>query len=143
MKFHGEKRSIIARVRSWPGFLEDGAAIVEMALVSSLLLTMVTGVSIFGIFEMQVMALTEGVNSGGRVLAVSAGQTLDPCAAAASAIQGAAPLLKASNLTYNIQLNPTPSSGSSTNHAIPSRVARARAPQLGHRVIWFQVGLFQ
>jgi Flp pilus assembly protein TadG len=96
-------------------FLEDGSALVEMALVSSLLLTMVTGVLIFGIFEMQVMALTEGVNSAGRVLAVSAGQTLDPCAAAASAVQGAAPLLSSKNLSYQIQMNPSPSQGSKTN----------------------------
>ena len=113
------KQSIIARVRSWSGFLEDGSALVEMALVSSLLLTMVTGILIFGIFEMQVMAITEGVSSAGRIVAVSAGNTLDPCAMAASAFQGAAPLLNTANTSYSTILNPTPSSGSSTNHTYP------------------------
>jgi Flp pilus assembly protein TadG len=93
---------------------EDGSALVEMALVSSLLLTMVTGILIFGIFEMQVMAITEGVSSAGRALSVAAGNTLDPCATAASAFQGAAPLLGTANLTYKVVLNPTPSKGSST-----------------------------
>jgi Flp pilus assembly protein TadG len=114
LESHCGKQSIIARVRSWSGFLEEGSALVEMALVSSLLLTMVTGILIFGIFEMQVMAISEGVSSAGRTLAVSAGNTLDPCATAASAFQGAAPLLSAANLSYTITLNPTPSKGSST-----------------------------
>jgi Flp pilus assembly protein TadG len=117
MKFHGGKQPIIAWIRSWPGFGDEGQALVELALVSSILLLSVTGVLVFGIFEMQIMSLTEGVNSAGRVLAVSAGNTLDPCAAAVSAVQGAAPLLTPANLSYQIQMNPTPSQGSTTNHS--------------------------
>ncbi len=116
MKFQRGKQSITARVRSWSCFGEEGQALVELALVSSVLLVAVTGVLVFGIFEMQIMALTEGVNSAGRVLAVSAGNTLDPCAAAVSAVQGAAPLLTPGNLSYQIVMNPTPTQGSSTNH---------------------------
>jgi Flp pilus assembly protein TadG len=107
---------------------EDGSALVEMALVSSLLLTMVTGILIFGIFEMQVMAITEGVSSAGRALSVAAGNTLDPCATAASAFQGAAPLLGSANLTYKLWLNPTPSKGSSTE--TPENGASCAAPSL-------------
>jgi hypothetical protein len=84
-----------------------------------MLLVVVTGVLIFGIFEMQLMSLTEGVNSAGRVLAVSSGVTLDPCAAAAQAVQNAAPLLSPSNLSYQIVLNPTPSLGSTTAVTYP------------------------
>jgi hypothetical protein len=116
MKFHRGKRSIIAWNRSRSGIGEEGQALVELALVSSVLLLAVTGVLVFGIFEMQIMALTEGVNNAGRVLAVSAGNTLDPCAAAVSAVQGAAPLLTPGNLSYQIVMNPTPTQGSSTNH---------------------------
>ncbi len=66
---------------------------------------------------MQIMALTEGVNSAGRILAVSSGLTLDPCSTAASAVQSAAPLLNTNNLSYQIVLNPSPSSGATTNHS--------------------------
>ncbi|MGA7242786.1 MAG: TadE family protein [Terracidiphilus sp.] len=117
MRIHYEKRSIRARIRSWPGFREEGQALVELALVSSILLMVVTGILIFGIFEMQMMSLTEGVNSAGRVLAVSSGLTLDPCNSAAQAVQSAAPLLSPSNLSYQIVLNPTPTLGSTTNHS--------------------------
>ncbi len=119
MKFHREKQSITARVHSWSGSGEEGQALVEFALVASMLLVVITGILIFGIFEMQLMSLTEGVNSAGRVLAVSSGLTLDPCAAAAQAVQNAAPLISPGNLSYQIVLNPTPSSGNSTNHTYP------------------------
>ncbi|MGC2613567.1 MAG: hypothetical protein WA354_06010 [Terracidiphilus sp.] len=117
MRFHRGKQSITARVRSWSGFREEGQALVELALVSSVLLLAVTGIMVFGIFEMQIMALTEGVSSAGRVLAVSGGITLDPCAAAVSAVQNAAPLLSPGSLSYQIVMNPTPSQGSTTNHS--------------------------
>jgi Flp pilus assembly protein TadG len=116
MKFHPKKQSILARVHSQLGSSEEGQALVELALASSMLLVVVTGILIFGIFEMQVMSLTEGVNNAGRALAVSAGLTLDPCDAAAKAVKSAAPLLGSSNLSYSIVLNPTPTMGSSTNH---------------------------
>ncbi len=115
MKFYREKRFIPASNCPRSGAGEEGQALVEFALVASMLLVVVTGILIFGIFEMQLMSLTEGVNSAGRVLAVSAGLTLDPCAAAAQAVQNAAPLISPSNLSYQIVLNPTPASGSTTN----------------------------
>ncbi len=106
MKFHAEKRSLRTRVCCWSN--EEGQALVEFSLVASILLVVVTGILIFGIFEMQVMSLTEGVNSAGRVLAVSSGLTTDPCNLAAKAIQNAAPSLKASALSYTIVLNTDP-----------------------------------
>ncbi len=117
MKFLGGRRSRIGRICSWSALSEDGQALVEFSLVASVMLIAITGILIFGIFEMQIMALTEGVNSAGRVLAVSSGLTLDPCNTAASAIQSAAPMLNASNLSYQIVLNPTPSLGATSNHS--------------------------
>jgi Flp pilus assembly protein TadG len=114
MESYREKRSVSAAPCPRSGAGEEGQALVEFALVASMLLVVITGILIFGIFEMQLMSLTEGVNSAGRVLAVSAGLTLDPCAAAAQAVQNAAPLLSPSNLSYQIVLNPTPASGSTT-----------------------------
>ncbi len=106
MKFPGKNRSITARIFSWSD--EEGQALVEFSLVASILLVVVTGILIFGIFEMQVMSLTEGVNSAGRVLAVSAGLTTDPCSLAAQAVQNAAPSLKSASLSYTIVLNTNP-----------------------------------
>jgi Flp pilus assembly protein TadG len=111
------KLSITGRVRSWSGFGDEGQALVELALVSSILLVTITGILIFGIFEMQIMALTQGVDNAGLALAVKSGRTLDPCADAVQAVQGGAPLLSSSNLSYQIVLNPTPILGSASNVA--------------------------
>jgi Flp pilus assembly protein TadG len=106
VKIRVKKQLIAARIRSWSD--EEGQALVEFSLVASILLVVVTGILIFGIFEMQVMSLTEGVNSAGRVLAVSAGLTTDPCNLAAQAVQNAAPSLKPASLSYTVVLNPSP-----------------------------------
>jgi Flp pilus assembly protein TadG len=96
-----------------PGFLcpqrlrrAEGQALVETALVVPIVVTLVFGILIFGIFTMQIMSLTEGVSSAGRVLAVSAGQTLDPCSLAATTLQKAAPVLGTSSLSYSLALTP-------------------------------------
>ena len=85
---------------------EDGQALVETALVMPIVLIAITGILVFGIFLMQILSLTEGVGAAGRVLAVNAGLTTDPCSVAASAFENAAPLLSTSNLSYKITLNP-------------------------------------
>jgi Flp pilus assembly protein TadG len=85
---------------------QEGQALVETALVVPIIITLVFGILIFGIFTMQIMSLTEGVSSAGRVLAVSAGQTLDPCALAATTLQKAAPVLSTSSLSYSVALTP-------------------------------------
>jgi Flp pilus assembly protein TadG len=106
LKLNGQWRFVVKRKYSRVAAAEEGQALVEAALVLPMLLTVGTGILIFGIFMMQILSLTEGVGSAGRVLAVSGGVTLDPCAAAATAVQNAAPLLKTSNLTYQVTLNP-------------------------------------
>jgi Flp pilus assembly protein TadG len=97
--------------------LEEGQALVEAALVMPLLLLAGTGILIFGIYMAQILSLTEGVGSAGRVLAVSAGLTTDPCSVASQAFRNAAPILDPTKLTYKIILNPgtgdNPYSGSS------------------------------
>lgn len=85
---------------------EEGQALVETALVLPVVLIPITGILIFGIYLMQILSLTEGVGSAGRVLAENAGLTTDPCSVAAAAFQNAAPLLSTSNLSYQITLNP-------------------------------------
>jgi Flp pilus assembly protein TadG len=85
---------------------DDGQVLVETALVLPIFLLIVTGTLIFGIFTMQMMGLTEGVSNAGRVLSVSAGNTLDPCSLAATSVQSASPGLGSSGLSYSITLTP-------------------------------------
>jgi|CZKZ01.1.fsa_nt_gi Flp pilus assembly protein TadG len=106
LKIRGQRQSVVNRKFTHISPCEEGQALVEAALVLPMLLTIGTGILIFGIFMMQVLSLTEGVGNAGRVLAVSGGVTLDPCAAAVTAVQNSAPLLNTSNLTYQITLNP-------------------------------------
>jgi Flp pilus assembly protein TadG len=106
LKAYSETRISGMRVRKLIERHEEGQALVEAALVLPLLLLAGTGILIFGIYMMQILSLTEGVGSAGRVLASNAGITLDPCSEAVTAFRNAAPLLKTSSLTYKITLNP-------------------------------------
>lgn len=91
---------------------QQGQSVVEFALTLPILLLVVTGITTFGIAITNYVQLTESANVGGRALAISRNQVLDPCATAASAIQGAAPMLKASSMTYSFVLNGAAFSGS-------------------------------
>jgi Flp pilus assembly protein TadG len=96
---------------------------VEMALVLPVLLLVVTGILVFGLAFNNYLLLTEATSVGARTLAISRGETTDPCATAASAVYAAAPLLAAANLSFTFVLNgttytgPSCSSGSSTTGA--------------------------
>ena len=57
------------------------------------------------------LQLTDGVNIGARQLAISRGQTTDPCSTASAAVISAASLLKSSNLTFKLTLNGTSYTG--------------------------------
>ena len=92
---------------------EEGAAMVEMAMVLPILLLIVTGIYAFGIALNNYLQLTDGVSIGARLLAISAGQTTDPCSVTVAAIEHAAPQLKTANLTFTFVLNGTTYSGTS------------------------------
>ena len=85
----------------------SGQSLVEAALILPLLLLVVMAVLAFGLAYSNYIALTEATGVGARQLAISRGTTLDPCATVATAISGAAPLLKATSLNYTIVLNGT------------------------------------
>jgi Flp pilus assembly protein TadG len=114
-----EKRSIwLLRSRE-----QEGQAMVEMALVLPVLLLVVTGILTFGLAFNNYLLLTEATSVGARTLAISRGETTDPCATAATAVYAAAPLLVAADLSFTFVLNGTTytgascSSGSSTTGA--------------------------
>jgi Flp pilus assembly protein TadG len=105
------------------GLEQDGQAMVEIALVLPVLLLVITGILTFGLAFNNYLLLTEATSVGARTLAISRGETTNPCATAASAVYAAAPMLVPADLTFTFVLNGTTykgascSSGSSTTGA--------------------------
>jgi len=92
---------------------EEGGALVEMAMVLPMLMLIVTGIFAFGIALNNYLQLTDAVDTGARLLAISRGQTTDPCASVVSAIERGAPFLKPASLSFTFVLNGTSYSGTS------------------------------
>ena len=67
----------------------------------------------FGIALHSYLELTNAVSIGARLLAISRGQTTNPCATTATAVYHAAPLLNPANLTFTLVLNGTTYPGAS------------------------------
>ena len=124
------KKSAMASARPHPGVPaynrlahlliseEEGASLVEFALVSSmLLLPLTTFIMSFGAFMANQMQLINAVDIGARSVAVNGGITLDPCNIASSAVIAAAPGLNPSQLTFNYSFNGTPYNGTSCSSA--------------------------
>ncbi len=86
---------------------EDGQSLIEFAVTLPLILLAVTGILVFGLALNNYMMLTDATAIGARQLAISRGQTLDPCATVVAAVTAAAPLLKPANMTFAISLNGT------------------------------------
>jgi Flp pilus assembly protein TadG len=92
---------------------EEGAALVEFALIAPLMLMLTSGIFIFGIAMNNYLVLTQAVSVGARTMAANGGITLDPCAIASNAVIAAAPNLTAANLRFTYNLNGNPESGTS------------------------------
>jgi Flp pilus assembly protein TadG len=86
---------------------------IEFALALPMLLLVVAGICTFGLAFDNYSMLTEATAVGARQLAISRGQTLDPCQTVANAVYAAAPLLTPSSMTFRISLNGTPYAGTS------------------------------
>jgi Flp pilus assembly protein TadG len=72
---------------------EDGQAILEFALVFSLLAVLLLGIVNFGITFYDQIQLTNAANNAAQVIMAGAGVITDPCASANTAIATAAPNL--------------------------------------------------
>lgn len=92
---------------------ESGGTLVETALVLPILLVIVTGIFSFGITLNNYLELTDGVGISARALAISRGQTTDPCATTVAIFQKATPLLKPASTSYTFILNGTTYTGTS------------------------------
>lgn len=94
--------------RQWRASGEDGQSLAEFALISPLLLLLVTGVFWFGLALNNDLVLTNAVTSGAQAVAVARGQSpQDPCAAAQTAVKDAAQGLTASSLDFTLTINGT------------------------------------
>lgn len=82
-----------------------GQSLVEFALTLPVLLLLVAGIMVFGLAINNYVMLTEATAVGSRQLAISRGQTLDPCKTVYNTVTGAAPILTAANMTFKISLN--------------------------------------
>jgi Flp pilus assembly protein TadG len=82
-----------------------GAAIIELALSLPLVLLILTGLFSFGVALNNYLMLTDAASIGGRTIAVSRGETTDPCKTASTAILGVAPLLNSTKFKMTLVLN--------------------------------------
>ena len=105
----------IRRARSLRG--EKGQSLLEFTFVVPMMLTVVFGVIVFGVALNNYLVLTDATAVGARTLAISRGQTTDPCAATVQSIEGAAPNMKAANFKFSFLLNGTAYSGTSCSGA--------------------------
>jgi len=99
---------------------EDGQALVEFALTLPMLLTVVTAIFIFAIALSHYMMLLNAVTIGAQSLAISRGNTTDPCSLVATTVEAAAPSLTPGSLTFSLNLNGTAESGTTCSSASTS-----------------------
>ena len=92
---------------------ERGGAMLELAYTLPVLLLMVTGFVSIGTLLEQDMQLTDAVNVAAKELAISRGNTTDPCNLVYGIVTTAAPYLTASSMSFSFSLNGSAYSGSS------------------------------
>ena len=118
------------RVPRWRWLRDDhGQAAVELALCLPVLLLVVTGITAFGLVLVNDQVLNNATSVGAQQLAISRGQTTDPCATLVSAVEAAAPNLKPANLTFAFVLNGVSYSGTSCSSASTSTGAAGNLVQ--------------
>ena len=111
---------------------EDGQSLGEFALALPAVMVLMTGLFAFGITIANYIMLTNATSSAAMDLAISRGNTLDPCALASSAVIAAAPMLKSASLTFSYTLNGTAYSGttcssSTTTTGAPGNLVQGQA----------------
>jgi Flp pilus assembly protein TadG len=126
----------LAKLKGWPvrrilSQREEGQSLVEFSLVLPIFLLLVTGIFAFGIAYNNWLVLTDATSVGGRTVAIYRGNTLDPCSTAATAIQGAAPGLNASNITYAFLISGVSYSGSTCSSSSTTTGAAGNMVQGG------------
>jgi Flp pilus assembly protein TadG len=108
---------------------ERGGAFIEFTLVIPVLLLAMTGLFSFGFALHNDLVLTNAVNTGAQLLAVSRGQTTDPCATAYTSITGAAPSLK-TGLSLSFVINGSTYTATNTCTAGAANMVQAATAQI-------------
>jgi len=108
---------------------DAGNALIEFTLVMTILLLVSTGLVSFGFALHNHLILTNAVNTGAQQLALSRGQTSDPCATASTAITSAAPTLS-SNLTLSFVINGTSYSSTTSCPSGASNMVQGASAQV-------------
>ena len=99
---------------------ERGQSLFEFALVLPLLLLLLLGMVVFGVALNNYLELTNGTTAGAQAVAISRGQTTDPCATAATPFSGAAASLTAANVSFTITTSTGPGGSGTSNTLWPS-----------------------
>jgi Flp pilus assembly protein TadG len=126
-------RSLRERVRAvFRARSDEGQSLLEFALVAPILLVVVTGIATFGFTLNNYLVMTNAVNTSAQLLAIirNSPTYTDPCAAAVTAFQNAAPILKTSNLTYNFVLNGTAYTNKTTCTAGAANLVQGQSAQI-------------
>jgi Flp pilus assembly protein TadG len=101
---------------------ERGQALLEFAYLLPILLILLLGMIAFGITMNNYLEMTNGVTGGAQALAVSRGQTLNPCTTVSSPVFAATPNLTQGNLMFTITIGPAPG-GSGSSFTLASNTA--------------------
>jgi Flp pilus assembly protein TadG len=86
---------------------KHGQSLIEFTLVMPILLLMMTGMLSFGFALHNYLILANGVTAGAQLLAISRGQTTDPCATAFAAVKTASLGLTTASLSMTFVINGT------------------------------------
>lgn len=108
---------------------ERGAAMVELALTVPILMLLVTGVVSIGTLMEQDMQLTDAVNVAAKELAISRGNTTDPCNLVSTIVTASAPYLTPGSMAFSYSFNGTAYSGTSCSSGSTSTGAAANLVQ--------------
>lgn len=117
-----ECRKLALRARELARDDSAGQALIEFALIAPLVLMLAIGIAVFGIGLNQYLVLTNATEIGAHQIAISRGQTSDPCLTLNNAVVNASPNLTPSSLTFTLTLNGV-SSGSFSGQTVSNGTA--------------------
>ncbi len=109
MTTSGTGRWLAARARLLMSDDSCGQALVEFALIAPLILMIAVGMAVFGIGLNEQLVLTNATELGAQQLAISRGQTTDPCLTLNDAVVNASADLTPASMTFTLSLNGVPS----------------------------------
>jgi Flp pilus assembly protein TadG len=105
MTTSGIGRWLAARARQLGNDESSGQALIEFALISPLILMLAVGMAVFGIGLNEQLVLTNATELAAQQLAISRGQTTDPCLTLNDAVVNAAADLTPASMTFSLTLN--------------------------------------